>query len=242
MSKFVIVTGGSSGIGYHITKLLLNNSYSVIYTFLKNYDSYQELKSIAELNKVKCIPYKLDVSNSQDVTSFYQWFIEQKYELLGLVNNAGIALDSIIFSMTDEAWDRVIRVNLYGTFYMSREFSRVLISQRRGFIINIASTTGITGSRGAANYAASKGAVIAFTKSLGLELSRFGIRVNAIAPGFIQTDMISDMKDESIKLVKEKTLLKRIGKAEEVAETVVFLAMGNHYFQNSILEMDGGKV
>lgn len=241
MSKFVVVTGGSSGIGYHITKLFLKNRYSVIYTFLSNYDSYKELNSIAELNKVNCIPYKLDVSNSHDVLDFYNWFIGHNYELVGLVNNAGIALDSIVFNMTDEMWDRVIKVNLYGTFYMSREFSRVMISQRSGFIINIASTTGVTGSKGASNYAASKGAVIALTKSLGLELSRFGIRVNTIAPGFIQTDMISKMNEKSIKSIKDKTLLKRIGNMEEVAELVVFLATRNHYFQNSILEMDGGK-
>ena len=242
MSKFIIITGGSRGIGLAITKLFLKNSYSVVYTYIKNNDAYEELDSIAKTNNAECISYKLDVSDPIEVSGFYNWFCEKNFEIVGLVNNAGIAKDGIFVNMSDENWDEVIKVNLYGTFYMCREFSKIMMLQGKGFIINIASTTGLTGSKGAANYAASKGGVIALSKSIGMELARFGIRVNVVAPGFIQTDMISGLSSKKIESIKKNLMMNRLGDPDEVAELVLFLAKGKHFFQNSVLETDGGKI
>lgn len=238
----VIVTGGSRGIGYEIVKLLLQNSYSVVYTYLHGNKHFNDLADIAHKNKVGCECYKFDVSNSDEVRTFKEWFVEKKYELAGLVNNAGIISNNLIISMSDEDWHNVINVNLTGTFYMCREFATLMLKGRKGFIVNISSTHGINGTIGGANYAASKGGVIAFSKSLGLELSKFGIRVNVLAPGYIDTDMIADFGEKQCDSLKKKISLNRFGTPEEVAQMVLFLANGNHFCQNAVLTMDGGVV
>lgn len=241
MSKnVVIVTGGSRGIGYEIVKLFLENSYSVIYTYLHRNENMDKLKDIASENNVISESYRLDISNSKEVKQFKNWFIEKEYNLIGLVNNAGITSNNLLISMSDEEWNKVINVNLNGTFYMCREFAKLMLVNRKGFIINISSTHGINGTLGGANYAASKGGVIALSKSLGYELAKFGIRVNVIAPGYIATDMISDFTEKQSATLKKKIQLSRFGDPREVAEMVIFLAKGNHFCQNSVITMDGG--
>ena len=241
MSKnVVIVTGGSRGIGYEIVKLFLENSYSVIYTYLHRNENMDKLKDIVSENNVISESYRLDISNSKEVKQFKNWFIEKEYNLIGLVNNAGITSNNLLISMSDEEWNKVINVNLNGTFYMCREFAKLMLVNRKGFIINISSTHGINGTLGGANYAASKGGVIALSKSLGYELAKFGIRVNVIAPGYIATDMISDFTEKQSATLKKKIQLSRFGDPREVAEMVIFLAKGNHFCQNSVITMDGG--
>lgn len=241
MSKnVVIVTGGSRGIGYEIVKLFLENSYSVIYTYLHRNENMDKLKDIVSENNVIFESYRLDISNSKEVKQFKNWFIEKEYNLIGLVNNAGITSNNLLISMSDEEWNKVINVNLNGTFYMCREFAKLMLVNRKGFIINISSTHGINGTLGGANYAASKGGVIALSKSLGYELAKFGIRVNVIAPGYIATDMISDFTEKQSATLKKKIQLSRFGDPREVAEMVIFLAKGNHFCQNSVITMDGG--
>ncbi len=241
MSKnVVIVTGGSRGIGYEIVKLFLENSYSVIYTYLHRNENMDKLKDIVSENNVIFESYRLDISNSKEVKQFKNWFIEKEYNLIGLVNNAGITINNLLISMSDEEWNKVINVNLNGTFYMCREFAKLMLVNRKGFIINISSTHGINGTLGGANYAASKGGVIALSKSLGYELAKFGIRVNVIAPGYIATDMISDFTEKQSATLKKKIQLSRFGDPREVAEMVIFLAKGNHFCQNSVITMDGG--
>lgn len=240
--NFVIVTGGSRGIGYEIVKNFLENNYSVLYTFLHNNDKFEDLKEIADKNNVICEYYKLDVSKSNEVKEFANWFEGKGYNLLGLVNNAGIAKDNLLINMSDEEWNEVININLNGTFYMCREFTKFMLMNRKGFIINMASINGIKGTLGGSNYAASKGGIIALSRSLGYEVSSFGIRVNALAPGYIETDMTSGLSEKQSMLIKRNIQLKRFGKPKEVANMVMFLAKGEHFLQNSVIEMDGGRI
>lgn len=241
-SNTVIVTGGSRGIGYETVKLFLKNSYSVVYTYLHRNSNFDELLDIADKNNVVCDCYKLDVSDTDQVRAFKEWFVQKDYELAGLVNNAGIVNNSLIINMSDTDWHNVVNVNLSGTFYMCREFAKLLLIKRKGFIINISSTHGIHGTVGGANYAASKAGVIAFSKSLGLELAKFGVRVNIIAPGYIDTDMIADFGEKQFENLKKKISLSRFGTPDEVAHMVLFLANGKHFCQNSVITMDGGSV
>ncbi|MCX8131688.1 MAG: SDR family oxidoreductase [Clostridia bacterium] len=238
----VIVTGGSRGIGFETVKLFLKNSYSVVYTYLHSNKHYEELKDIAYKNNVVCDCYKLDISNSNEVGIFKDWFIQKKYDLAGLVNNAGITSNSLLINMSDETWHDVINVNMNGTFYMCREFAKLMLVKRKGFIVNISSTHGIHGTIGGANYAASKGGIIAFSKSLGLELAKFGIRVNVLAPGYIETDMIADFGEKQHDSLRKKISLNRFGTPNEVAQMVMFLAKGDHFCQNSVITMDGGLI
>lgn len=241
-TNMVIVTGGSKGIGYEVVKLLIKNSFSVVYTYLHSNKHIEELTDLARENNVVCDCYQLDVSISDDVKIFKNWFMQKKYDVIGLVNNAGLISNDLILNMSDEDWHRVIHVNLSGTFYMCREFAKTMIIKRKGFIINISSIHGINGTIGGANYAASKGGVIAFSKSLGLELAKFGIRVNVIAPGYIDTDMISDFDEKQRGSLKKKISLNRFGTPEEVAQLITFLAKGNHFCQNAVITMDGGTI
>lgn len=241
-TKVVVVTGGSRGIGYEVVKLFIKNSYSVVYTYLHSNKHIDELTELAHENKVVCDCYKLNVSNSDEVRMFKNWFVQKKYDLVGLVNNAGTTSDSLIVSMSDEDWHNVVNVNLTGTFYMCREFAKLMLIKRKGFIINVSSTHGIHGTIGGANYAASKGGLIAFSKSLGLEMGKFGVLVNVIAPGYISTDMTADFGEAQSDALKKKISMNRFGTPDEVAQMVIFLASGHHFCQNSVIIMDGGAV
>lgn len=242
MKSCVIVTGGSRGIGNKIVKKLLKEKISVIYTYQHNSLSHHELETLAFNHQVTCLKYQLDQSKSDEVIKFYNWVLTQCDYIDGFINNAGISKSNLVINISDEEWQKVIDVNLTGPFYMVRAFARKLMEQREGFIINIASTTGMDGGIGISNYAASKGGLIAFSKSIGFELARFGIRNYIIAPGYIDTEMLMEIEDAKMKHVKESIQLGRLGMPEEIAELVSFLIKGKNYIQNTVIRADGGLV
>lgn len=238
MKEYVIVTGGSRGIGNNIVKMFLNKGVSVIYTYKNTNKEYSYLQELAEKNSVDCKAYKIDHSSSDEVEKFYNYVLDMRVKIKGIVNNAGIKCDNLVINMSNEEWKSVLDVNLTGAFYMIRSFSKILIEQREGFIINISSTTGIDGCAGASNYAASKGGLIAFAKSIGHELAPFGIRNYIIAQGYVDTEMIENL---SLKKIRKNIQLGRPANPDEVAELVGFLAEGKQFIQNSVIISDGGS-
>lgn len=240
MSGYIIVTGGSRGIGNKIVQKLLSSKRHVIYTYHSNDSAHPQLELLAEKNQVNCVKYRIDHSKSDEVNKFHEWTLEKQYKISGLINNAGISHNNLVLNMTDEEWQSVINVNLSGTFYMVRAFSQTLIKQQSGFLIHIASTRGIDGGVGLSNYAASKGGLISFAKSVGMELARFGIRNYILAPGYIQTDMLADIDAVKMKSILKSIQMKRVGYAEEIAEMIFFLIDKEHYLQNTVIRIDGG--
>ena len=241
INKNAIVTGGSRGIGKAIALELAANGANVII----NYSSNKEMadKAVEEIKAfgVKAMAIQCDISNSDSVNKMIG-LVEEEFEAIDiLVNNAGITKDNLLMKMKEEEWQQVMDVNLKGTFLMTKAVIRNMIRQKQGKIINISSVVGVTGNIGQTNYSASKAGVIGFTKSLAKEVSGKGIMVNAIAPGFIETDMTEVLRED----IKEKILnnipLKKFGKPKDVANLVVFLSSDkSNYFTGQVIHIDGG--
>ncbi len=232
MKKVAIVTGGSRGIGFAIVKKLLDTGYEVVATYVNH---------PGRLSQTKAHPFRADVSVQKDVEETVN-FSRSLGDIHVLVNNAGITADDILMRMKDEEWQNVISVNLTGTFRMTRAVIRDLLKSK-GRIVNVASVVGLVGSVGQSNYAASKGGIIAFTKSLAKEYAKKGVRVNAVAPGFIETDMTNSLDKSLKKKYLELIPAQRYGKAEEVADVVAFLVSdASSYINGQVLNVDGGMV
>ncbi len=236
-----IITGGTRGIGKSIAESFLKAEARVIITYASNEAAAEQFKrekmEFAEAIDIK----KCDVSKYEDVERFFD-YIEKEYggfEIL--VNNAGIRKDGALAMMKNGEWHDVLDVNLNGVFYMCKCAVKSMVSKRYGRIINITSPSGKYGFRGQANYAASKAGIIALTKSLSKEVARKGITANCVSPGFIATEFIQDLPDELRKSYKDQVPLRRFGKPEEVAASVLFLASGEaSYINGSTLEVTGG--
>jgi 3-oxoacyl-[acyl-carrier protein] reductase len=191
----------------------------------------------------KAWAYAVDVSNSAAVAETAEKILTDAGKVDILVNNAGVTRDGLLMRMSDEDWDTVLNTNLKGAFHFNREFSRVFLKQRSGRIINVASVIGLIGNAGQANYAASKAALIGFTKSIAREFASRGITVNALAPGFIETDMTAVLSEELRGEVLKTIPLKRFGKAEDIANAALFLASPDaSYITGQVLTVDGGMV
>ncbi len=238
--KVAIVTGAGRGIGREIALLFAREGARLAINSLHSETVNSVVREIKDIGSEVC-GFVLDVSNSLGVKEM----VHEVKEVFGridiLVNNAGVIKDQFLVRMKDEDWDRVIEVNLKGAFYFCREASRIMIRQKYGKIINITSIAGETGNIGQANYCASKGGIIALTKSMARELARYSINVNAVSGGFIETDMISNME----KVVKDNLIsmipLGRVGKPIDVAETVLFLASDrSSYITGQVIRVDGG--
>ncbi len=220
----VIVTGGTRGIGAGIASAFLQAGATVIATYASN-DAYaNDFKNKNEQYVSKLDIQKYDVASSQDVKNFFKYLDEKYPSLEVLVNNSGIRQDAVAALMTDEQWQKVLDINLTGTFYMSREIIPRFMANRFGRIINISSLGGDIGFQGQANYAASKAGQLAVTKSLSKEVAKKGITVNCVSPGFIDTELIGDLPEEQRKEYLKMIPLKRFGKVQEVAHAVLFLA------------------
>ncbi len=239
--KIVVVTGGTRGIGKGVTTAFLENGAKVIATYTSNDEAANAFKdSLGELAKNIDLR-KFDVSLESDVTEFYN-YLESEYERVDiLVNNSGIRKDNVLALMPSEDWDKVLDVNLKGTFLMTKMAIPLMMRNRFGRVINMSSVGGALGLSGQANYAASKAGQVALSKSLSKEVGKKGITINNICPGFIETELISDLPAEQVKEYKKQVPLKRFGKVEEVASAVLFLASEHAaYITGTSLEITGG--
>jgi len=224
MKRIVLVTGGSKGIGKAIVTAFAEADDAVVINYSKSKNEAEALKEELSQRNDSISIEKADVANYAQVKEMINNVIEKHGRIDVLVNNAGITRDSFLMLMSERDWRDVIDINLTGVFNCSKAVSEYMISQRGGVIINIASLSGITGLPGQTNYSAAKGGVIAFTKALAKELASFGIRVNAVAPGVIETEIINSL-DERIKHnFLSHIPLKRFGRPEEVASVAEFLA------------------
>ncbi len=242
--RVALVTGASQGIGRAVAEALAKAGATVAINYYP--DQVDKARAVADEIKAlgrECMTVGADVSKRDDVEAMVAQVVEKFGRLDILVNNAGITRDQILIKMKDEDWYDVLNTNLTGVFYCCRAALRAMLKERWGRIINIASVVGITGNVGQANYAASKAGVIGLTKSLAKEVARRGITVNAIAPGYIETEMTEKLperaKEELLKLVP----LGRPGKPEDVAAAVVFLASEDaDYITGQVLRVDGGMM
>lgn len=243
MSKVAFITGATRGIGRSIALELANEGYNIALNYRTENEALETLKKeISELG-VECYPVQGDVSKAEDSERMTKEIIEHFEQIDVLVNNAGITKDKLIQRMKEEEFTDVINVNLVGTFNITKNVIKYMTKKRYGKIINISSVVGISGNAGQSNYAASKAGIIGFTKSIAKELASRNITANAVAPGFIKTDMTNVLKDEIKEAIEETIPLKRLGTAEDVAKVVNFLASeDSNYITGQVINVDGGML
>jgi len=240
-NKKALVTGSSRGIGKGIVEAYLKNGCEVWGLCSKPSASKEELEKLAEENGVKFHEIYADVGNAENVTEVVKAALTESAGFDILVNNAGITRDGLSFRMKKEDWDDVLRINLTSAFLICQIISNDMIRKRTGSIINMSSIVGVHGNGGQVNYAASKGGLIAYSKSLAAEVGGRGVRVNVIAPGFIATDMTGALKQELQDAMVSRTLLKRAGTPEDIANTALYLASDlSSYVTAQVIGVDGG--
>jgi 3-oxoacyl-[acyl-carrier protein] reductase len=241
--KVAIVTGGTKGIGKAISLLLAEQGAKVVANFSKDADVAEDLRKEAKSRGLDLGLFKADVTQFDQVKEMVEKTFAQHGKIDILVNNVGLVRDNFLMLMSDEDWESLLRANLNSLFYCCRAVIRKMIPQREGKIINISSISGILGTPGQANYAATKGGMISFTKSLARELGSFNIHVNAVAPGLIESEMVSKMPREKVEAIIKSSSLGRIGKLEDVAQAVLFLASEHsNYITGQTIVVDGGIV
>jgi len=234
-----IVTGGSRGIGRAIVERLAGAGMEVVFTYLGNAAAAAEVAAAA--GSAKVTSQAVDIRDSAACAAFVEALAERTGKIDLLVNNAGIIRDNPLTALEDEDVRAVLETNVTGTFNMARAVAPFMVSQRRGKIINLSSVSGEKGGRGQTNYAASKGAINAFTRALAVELAPRGITVNAVAPGVIETEMSRAVRERAPDAVTSRILLRRIGQPEEIAHAVWFLASRfADYITGEVLAVDGG--
>lgn len=239
--KAVLITGAAAGIGACIAETLAAEGYNIIIT-----DIVPEEKSLTAVNKCKdkgadVLFIQSDVSSYSSCDEMIKKSVEKFDRIYALVNNAGIIKDSLLMRMTEEQFDKVIAVNLKGVFNMSRLVVPHMVKLKEGRIVNISSISGIYGNAGQTNYASSKAGIIGFTKSLAIEVGSRGITVNAVAPGYIATDMTASLPEKAVAEIKSRIALKTLGTTQDVANAVSFLISGKaSYITGHVLSVDGG--
>lgn len=235
VNKVVVVTGGSRGIGAEIVKFLAKLGYKVVLNYNKSESYAQDVKK--ELNNVEI--FKADVSKKEEAKALIDFAIKKYGKIDVLINNAGIAQTKLFTEITDEDWKNIIDTNLNSAFYCSREAVKNMIHNKSGLIINISSIWGITGASCEVAYSTSKAAINGFTKALAKELGPSNIRVNAIAPGIINTEMNSYLSKDELKNIKEEIPLEKIGDPVDIAKCVKWLIEDN-YTTGQIISINGG--
>jgi 3-oxoacyl-[acyl-carrier protein] reductase len=241
--KVALITGASKGIGRGIAKQFALQGASVAFTYLSSVEQGEALVAELEAFGVKAKGYRSDASEFNQAEELITMVAADFGKIDILVNNAGITKDNLLMRMTEEQWDDVLRVNLKSVFNTTRAITKIMMKQRSGSIINITSIVGLKGNAGQANYAASKAGMIGFTKSVALELGSRGIRCNAIAPGFIATEMTGKLNEDAVKGWLDTIPLKRAGTPEDVANACVFLASDlSGYITGQTLTVCGGML
>lgn len=239
--KIAIVTGASRGIGKEIAIALAKEGAYVIINYNGNDIAAKEVLDTITSMGQNAEVYKCNVGNFDEVKIFMEAVIEKHKRIDILVNNAGITKDNLLLKMTEQDFDDVININLKGTFNTIKNSVKYMIKQREGKIINISSISGVIGNAGQTNYSAAKAGIIGMTKSLAKELASRGINVNAVAPGFIKTDMTDALPELTIEKVKELIPLKKLGTPSDIAEMVVMLASDKgSYITGQVFKIDGG--
>lgn len=239
--KVALITGGSRGIGKEIAKKFAIKGYNIVINYVSENTDLNKLKE--EFKETEVLFVKTDVTNYESCENMVKKAIEKFGRIDVLVNNAGITKDGLLMRMKEEDFDKVIKVNLKGTFNMTKNVIPYMMKQRNGRIVNIASVVGVTGNAGQANYAASKAGIIGFTKTVARELASRNILANCIAPGFIKTDMTEVLSETVKENIYSQIPLNKMGEAKEVANAVYFLASEeNTYITGQVLNVDGGMV
>ncbi len=241
--KTALITGASKGIGRAIAIRYAQEGANVAFTYLSSVEKGQELENELTAFGIKAKGYRSDASDFKAAEELINAVVSEFGTLDILVNNAGITRDNLLMRMTEEAWDEVIGVNLKSCFNTVKAATRPMMKAKSGSIINITSVVGIKGNAGQANYAASKSGIIGFTKSVALELGSRNIRANAVAPGFIETEMTAVLDEKTVQGWRDGIPMKRGGQPEEVANACVFLGSDmSSYISGQVLQVDGAML
>ncbi len=241
--KTAIITGGSRGIGKAIVEIFAQQGANVAFTYSSSEAAAKAIETEVSKEGTKVKAYKSDASDFQQAQDLAAAVVEEFGSIDILINNAGITKDNLLMRMSEEDFDRVIEVNLKSVFNMTKAVQRTMLKQRKGSIINMSSVIGVKGNAGQSNYASSKAGIIGFTKSMAIELGSRNIRSNALAPGFIITEMTDKLGEETIKAYQEAIPLKRGGLPEDIANACVFLGSDmSTYVTGQVLNVDGGML
>ncbi|WP_246963226.1 elongation factor P 5-aminopentanone reductase [Clostridioides difficile] len=241
--KTVLITGGARGIGKAMSKAFAKEGYNVLVNFNKSENEAKELYTRLNEENFSIKLFKADVSNREDVENMVDYCIKEFGGLDVLVNNAGISQDKLFTDITDVDWDNMMNINLKGSFYCSQVALKYMISEKKGNIINISSIWGISGASCEVHYSITKAGIIGMTKALAKEVGPSNIRVNSIAPGVINTDMLSGYNEEDIDILVEETPLMRLGTPEDIANCAIFLASDkSNFITGQVISANGGFV
>ncbi|ALP03808.1 TPA: SDR family oxidoreductase [Clostridioides difficile] len=241
--KTVLITGGARGIGKAMSKAFAKEGYNVLVNFNKSENEAKELYTILNEKNFSVKLFKADISNREDVEDMVDYCIKEFGGLDVLVNNAGVSQDKLFTDITDEDWDNMMNINLKGSFYCSQVALKYMISEKKGNIINISSIWGISGASCEVHYSITKAGIIGMTKALAKEVGPSNIRVNSIAPGVINTDMLSGYNEEDIDALVEETPLMRLGTPEDIANCAIFLASDkSNFITGQVISPNGGFV
>jgi len=239
-NKVAIITGASRGIGKQIAYAFAQQGCAIAFTYLNSEDAATVVQNEIEALGVTCRAYQFDASNFEAVHEMVEQVQKDFGHIDILVNNAGVTRDTLLLRMTENQWDYVLEKNLKSAFNFIHAVAPVMIKQRKGSIISMSSVVGLHGNAGQANYAASKAGIVALTQSMAQELGSRGIRVNALAPGFIQTDMTAGLDEASVQSILQRIPLRRAGAPAEVAQVAVFLASDmSSYVSGQVIRVDG---
>lgn len=241
MSKVIIITGASRGIGKEIAIKLAKKGYKVIANYNKSEEKAKQLQEELQNENIKIDIYKADVSKREECQKLVNYCIEKYKKIDVLINNAGISIYGQFTDLTDEEWNKIERNNLYSAIAMCQEVSKHMIHEKNGSIINISSIWGIVGASCEVAYSITKAGIDALTKGLAKELGPSNIRVNSIAPGMIETDMISDFTQEEIQEIKNQTPLGKIGKPEDIAKLAEWL-IEDEFTTGQVISPNGGWI
>ena len=243
MGKVAFVTGAARGIGKEIALELAENGYDIVLNYRTKNEELDLLKKELEKSEIKTCFVQGDVSKYEEAEKMVKEAIETFGKIDVLVNNAGITKDGLLMRMSEEDFRKVTDINLVGTFNVTRNVIPHMVKQKSGRIINVSSVVGVTGNAGQTNYAASKAGIIGFTKSLAKEVASRNILVNAVAPGFIDTDMTKVLSDSIKEGINTQIPLKRMGTSREIAKVIKFLASeDSSYITGQVINIDGGMV